>query len=196
METMNIALPESMKHFVQERVSEGGYSSVSEYVRDLIRADQKRKVEERIDALLLEGLDSGEPIPVTREYWEEKKRKLTERLGKAHQPAMTPRFHVLPAADRDIDGQAEYLMREASLETALRFYDATAATFDKLARMPGMGERRESSNPRLAGLRVWRIDGFPDHLLFYRPVEGGIEIIRVLHGARDIDAVLDSEPMQ
>jgi antitoxin ParD1/3/4 len=82
METMNIALPESMKHYVQERVSEGGYSSVSEYVRELIRSDQKRTVEERIDALLLEGLDSGEPIPVTKEYWEEKKRKLTARLGK------------------------------------------------------------------------------------------------------------------
>ena len=46
METMNIALPESMKHFVQERVTEGGYSSVSEYVRELIRADQKRKSED------------------------------------------------------------------------------------------------------------------------------------------------------
>jgi antitoxin ParD1/3/4 len=86
METMNIALPDSMKHFVQDRVSEGGYSSVSEYVRELIRADQRRKAEERIDALLLEGLDSGSPIPVTPEYWEEKKRKLTERLAKAIQP--------------------------------------------------------------------------------------------------------------
>ena len=83
METMNIALPESMKQFVQEHVSAGGYSSVSEYVRELIRADQKRKVEERIDALLLEGLDSGEAVPITKEYWEEKKRRLTERLGKA-----------------------------------------------------------------------------------------------------------------
>jgi antitoxin ParD1/3/4 len=82
METMNIALPESMKHFVQERVSEGGYSSVSEYVRELIRADQKRMVEERIDSLLLEGVESVEPIPVTAEYWEKKKRKLTERLAK------------------------------------------------------------------------------------------------------------------
>jgi antitoxin ParD1/3/4 len=86
METMNIALPESMKHFVQERVAEGGYSSVSEYVRELIRADQKRKVEERIDALLLEGVESGQPIPVTEEYWDEKKRKLTERLAKTLHP--------------------------------------------------------------------------------------------------------------
>ncbi len=83
MDTMNIALPESMKHFVKEQVTAGGYSSASEYVRELIRADQKRKVEDRIDALLLEGLDSGQPIPVTQEYWDEKKRKLTERLGKA-----------------------------------------------------------------------------------------------------------------
>jgi antitoxin ParD1/3/4 len=86
METMNIALPESMKHFVQERVTAGGYSSVSEYIRELIRADQKRTVEERIDTLLLEGLDSGQPIPVTPQYWEEKKRRLTERLSKANRP--------------------------------------------------------------------------------------------------------------
>lgn len=86
MDTMNIALPESMKHFVQEQVTEGGYSSVSEYIRDLIRHAQKRKAEERIDGLLLEGLDSGQPIPVTPEYWEEKKRRLTERLSKAIHP--------------------------------------------------------------------------------------------------------------
>jgi antitoxin ParD1/3/4 len=86
METMNIALPESMKHFVQERVTEGGYSSVSEYVRELIRIDRKRKTEERIDALLLEGLDSDKPVSVTQEYWDEKKRKLTERLSKVITP--------------------------------------------------------------------------------------------------------------
>jgi antitoxin ParD1/3/4 len=55
-------------------------------VRELIRADQKRKAEERINALLLEGSDSGQPIPFTPVYWEEKKRKLAERLGKAIHP--------------------------------------------------------------------------------------------------------------
>lgn len=72
-----------MKSFVQEQVTAGGYSSVSEYVRELIRADQRRRSDERIDALLLEGLSSGEPIEVTPEYWEAKKRKLSERLSKA-----------------------------------------------------------------------------------------------------------------
>ena len=151
METMNIALPESMKHFVQERVTEGGYSSVSEYVRELIRADQKRKAEERIDTLLLEGLDSGQPIPVTAEYWEEKKRRLTERLSKASQAAMTGHYHVLPAADRDLDDQAAYLATEASLDTALRFYDAASVTFGKIASMPGIGEQWPSANPAWPG---------------------------------------------
>jgi len=86
MDTINIALSESMKRFVQERVTEGGYGSASEYVRDLIRADQKRKAEARIDTHLLEGLDSGQPIPVAREYWEEKERKLSERLNKTIPP--------------------------------------------------------------------------------------------------------------
>ena len=86
MDTMNIALPESMKHFVQEQVNEGGYSIVSEYVRDLIRHAQKRKQDERIDALLLEGLGSGEAIPITPEFWEEKKRKVAERLSRTTRP--------------------------------------------------------------------------------------------------------------
>jgi toxin ParE1/3/4 len=65
---------------------------------------------------------------------------------------MTPQYHVLPSADRDLDAQAGYLMQEAGLETALRFYDAAATTFKRLARMPALGERHQSTNPRLAGL--------------------------------------------
>jgi toxin ParE1/3/4 len=79
------------------------------------------------------------------------------------------------------------------LETGLRFFDSPAVTFEKLARTPGLGEHRQSSNCLLAGLRIWPIAGFPNHLACYRPVERGIEIVRVLHGARDIDAVLESE---
>ena len=78
-ETMNIALPESLKQFVLTRVQEGGYATVSEYVRELIRADQKHKAQEKLEALLLEGLESGTPRPMTAEDWTELKRRVWQR---------------------------------------------------------------------------------------------------------------------
>lgn len=45
-------------------------------------ANLRRETEERIDGLLLEGLDSGEPITVTPDYFEQKNQRLTKRLGK------------------------------------------------------------------------------------------------------------------
>ncbi|MBK7709399.1 MAG: type II toxin-antitoxin system ParD family antitoxin [Acidobacteria bacterium] len=56
--TMNISLPETMKAFVDERLVSDGYGSVSEYVRELIRGDQKRRENERLERLLLERLQS------------------------------------------------------------------------------------------------------------------------------------------
>jgi antitoxin ParD1/3/4 len=56
--TMNISLPETMKAFVDERLKADGYWTSSEYVRDLIRADQKRRDEEKLELLLLERLQS------------------------------------------------------------------------------------------------------------------------------------------
>ena len=85
---------------------------------------------------------------------------------------------------------AAYLAENASPETALRFYDAASVTFARLADMPGIGERWPSANPRLAGLRVWRIAGFENHLFLYRPVDDGIEVVRIIHAARDIDSAL------
>jgi antitoxin ParD1/3/4 len=58
MQTMNISLPDPLKQFVDGQIAQGRYSSVSEYVRDLIRADERRKAEEQLEAKLLEGLNS------------------------------------------------------------------------------------------------------------------------------------------
>ena len=66
--TMNISLPDVMKAFVDELVDSGGYGSASEYVRELVRRDQKERARNRLETLLLEGLESGEPIPVNAEY--------------------------------------------------------------------------------------------------------------------------------
>ena len=81
-ESMNIALPEGMKDFVLQQVSEGGYSTASEYVRELIRADQKRKADERLETLLLAGLDSGKTTPLTRKDWADIRAAVHARLSK------------------------------------------------------------------------------------------------------------------
>ena len=60
MQSMNISLPDPMKEFVDGQIAEGRYSSASEYVRELIHADEKRKAEEQLESLLLEGLGSEE----------------------------------------------------------------------------------------------------------------------------------------
>jgi antitoxin ParD1/3/4 len=68
---MNISLPDQLKNFVEDQVESGRYSSVSEYVRDLIRNDEKRKAQEKLEALLMEGIQSGEPTEMTRQDWDE-----------------------------------------------------------------------------------------------------------------------------
>ena len=85
METINIALPEAMKSFVLKRVAEGGFGSVSEYVRNLIRTDRHLRHEEHIDELLHEGLASGEPIEVDEAYCQAKKEKLAARRQHARE---------------------------------------------------------------------------------------------------------------
>jgi len=60
VQSMNISLPDPLKQFVDGQISTGRYSSASEYVRELIRADEKRKAEESLEAKLLEGLSSVE----------------------------------------------------------------------------------------------------------------------------------------
>jgi antitoxin ParD1/3/4 len=66
MQTMNISLPEPLKEFVDHQIAEGRYSSASEYIRELIRDDEKRKAAERLEALRLEGLE-GKQTELTRQ---------------------------------------------------------------------------------------------------------------------------------
>jgi antitoxin ParD1/3/4 len=70
MSTVNISLPESMKSYIDEQVSSGGYGTVSEFFRDLIRQDQKRKAKESLETFLLEGIESGTSAPMSAQDWE------------------------------------------------------------------------------------------------------------------------------
>jgi len=79
MQTMNISLPDPMKQYVEEQVSAGGYSSASEYVRELVRADQKRRAKEELEQILMNAMNSGDPIDITPEVVEDVKRRLRAR---------------------------------------------------------------------------------------------------------------------
>jgi antitoxin ParD1/3/4 len=67
---VNISLPLSMKIFIDEVVAEGGYSTASEYVRELIEDAKRRKSQEEIEQRLLEALESGPATPMTKADWE------------------------------------------------------------------------------------------------------------------------------
>ena len=68
---MNIALPESLLAYVAQRVATGGHGNTSEYVRELIRKDQREQRIERLHALVEEGLSSGPATPDTQADWTE-----------------------------------------------------------------------------------------------------------------------------
>ncbi len=102
---------------------------------------------------------------------------------------MNPRILIRPAADTEIDEQATYIAEE-NLGAAIRFLNAAEQTFNELAESPGLGRKWESPDERLEGIRVWRVQGFENRLIFYRPIKQGIEVLHVFHGARDLPNLL------
>jgi antitoxin ParD1/3/4 len=81
MQTMNISLPDPMKQYVEEQVAAGDYRSASEYIRELVRADQKRHAKEQLEQVLLSAINSGDPMEVTPEMVEQVRRRLRERAS-------------------------------------------------------------------------------------------------------------------
>src|SRR4051812_5767280 len=77
-------------------------------------------------------------------------------------------------------------------DAARRFVDAAEAAIVALSEMPGKGAIRESDDPDLQGLRHWPINGFRNFLIIYRPLRDSIVVLRVLHGAQDVDRAISS----
>ncbi len=79
METLNISLPEGLKEFATIQVTEGGFHTVSEYLSELIRADQRRKAKAVLEAELLKGLNSGPFVPMTADDWNSIRQEVSQR---------------------------------------------------------------------------------------------------------------------
>lgn len=81
MATMNVSLPDPMKHWVESRMENGRFSNASDYVRHLIRRDQEREqARAMLQQAIDEGIASGEPQPFD---FDEFNARMRERHGTA-----------------------------------------------------------------------------------------------------------------
>jgi toxin ParE1/3/4 len=102
-------------------------------------------------------------------------------------------IHRSQNARQDLVDAFRYYAHKAGFRVAKRFFAQSEATFARLANMLGIGSGYENDHPALAGVRFSPVFRFRKYLVFYRPVADGIEIVRVLHGARDVASVLTEQ---
>jgi len=100
------------------------------------------------------------------------------------------RLHVRPAAEADADLAADYYAREANIDVALRFLAAVDRAYERLREHPYLGTEVKFFRARLLGLRFWPVPGFERYLVFYVPASDLVDIVRVLHGARELRELL------
>lgn len=95
------------------------------------------------------------------------------------------RVRVTVAAQQSVARTLDHLADAASLATALRFLDRVQDSFARLLRSPRLGRVQTFAQVRLEGIRAWPVPGFRKWLVYYRETTTGIDVIDVLHGARD-----------
>jgi len=97
-------------------------------------------------------------------------------------------YFLDPCVEDELWGIWEYIAKD-NPEAATRVVEAAYETFANLALTPGLGTLRRFRNPRIQGVRSWRVSGFDNYLIFYRGVHDDVQILHVYHGARNIDAL-------
>lgn len=101
------------------------------------------------------------------------------------------RLTIRPLALQDISEIAEYLYVQSGSELADRFVSAIEGDLHRLCQLPDIGSPCHFQRTEVQNLRRWAVNGFERWLVFYLPKNTAIEIIRVLHGARNISEILD-----
>lgn len=104
---------------------------------------------------------------------------------------MSRRIILHDEAFRDLDEISAYI-GEDSPRASVRFLESAQKTFRRISEKPYQGAPRDYDNPALIGLRVWSIPNFKNYGVYYLTTMDTVEILRVLHGARDLDALFAS----
>lgn len=104
---------------------------------------------------------------------------------------MTPRVVLRREVPDDLRSVIQFLATH-SPDAADRFAQSVEASVAQVAAMPGMGSPKHFRDRRLAGMRSWSVADFPDYLILYKPIDDGIKVFAVVHGARRLSSILRS----
>jgi toxin ParE1/3/4 len=100
-----------------------------------------------------------------------------------------PRLRLSDAAISDILEQADWYAQRSSLALAERWENAVAAAFVRITKNPNAGAHCQFKAVELRGVRRMPISKFPKHLIFYRNDDNKVLVLRVVHGARDLESL-------
>lgn len=97
-------------------------------------------------------------------------------------------YLLTPAADADLEEIWQYVLGSGGVSRADTLEDELRAAMQRLGAFPDMGHARDDlADERL---RIWTVSGL---LIVYRPETRPVQVIRVLHGARDIQALMGGD---
>lgn len=98
------------------------------------------------------------------------------------------KFTLSPEAIDDLELIWTYIAQD-NRQAADQLVEAAFRICEMLGSHPELGRLRQFSKKLSLGLRSFVITDFPNYVIFYRVKGDAVEIVRVLHGARDIDAL-------
>lgn len=105
---------------------------------------------------------------------------------------MTRKLLKRPQAERDIE-EAFVFIAEADFDSGLDFLHAVEQSFEMLTENPFIGSERKFDAPELRRARMWRVKSYEKYLIFYLVHDDIVEILRLIHSARDYTQILDAE---
>lgn len=107
---------------------------------------------------------------------------------------MTLKLIIHESAGNDLYELAVYLDRQ-SPGLSQRFSRAARQTMDRMAVFPYQGSHFLPGRASIPELRWLPIDGFPNHLIFYRVAQEQLIVVRIIHGARELESILVDPPI-
>jgi toxin ParE1/3/4 len=104
---------------------------------------------------------------------------------------MKRRIVTTPRYDNDLEAFFALILQDKA-EPAYRFLKVAQESIERLAEMPTIGTKWETSLPQLQGVRSYPMpDRFRNYLIFYKSFDDRVEFLAILHGARDLATVLE-----